>query len=254
MRAFGILAANTWRELLRTRFMPVVALFGGVLVYMGLLLGALAGDVELRVLLDVGMSVVELMTCGAVAYCAATGLLQEIETKTLYLVLTRPVPRHTYLLGRFTGATAAAASAALLMGLVEALLLLFKGWRPGWELPLALWGVGLEIVVTAAAATLLALISTSVLSAMTMTGIVWVLGHFVPEIRFLAHRSHAAAAKLLLPAVYLLPDFSRLNFRDHLHLPGTLWTGALFGGPLYAAAYALVCLGLTAALFSRKEF
>lgn len=254
MRAFSILAANTWRELLRTRFMPVVVLFGGVLVYLSLLLGALAGDVELRVILDVGMSVVELMTCGAAAYCAATGLIQEIETKTLYLVLTRPVPRHTYLLGRYAGATAAAASAALLMGLLEGLLLLLKGWPPGGELALALWGVGLKLVVTAAAATLLALISTSVLSAMTMTGIVWVLGHFVPELRFLAHRSHAAAAKLLLPAVYLLPDFSRLNFRDHLHLPGAALSEPLLWGPLYAAAYAAVCLALTAALFRRKEF
>ena len=254
MKVFAILAGNTWRELLRTRFMPVVVLFGGVLVYLGVALGALAGDVELRVLLDVGMSVVELMTCGAVAYCAATGLLQEIETKTLYLVLTRPVPRHTYLSGRYVGATAAAASAALLMTLVEALLLVLKGWSPGWELPLALWGVVLQLVVTAAAATLLALISTSVLSAMTMTGIVWVLGHFVPEIRFLAQRSQAAAAKLLLPAVYLLPDFSRLNFRDHLHLPGGGLAGTLVWGPLYAAGYALVCLTLTAALFRRKEF
>ncbi len=90
MTAVLILAVNAWRELWRARFIAVVALFGGVLVYMSLLLAVLAGDVELRVLFDMGLAVVEVMTCGAVAYCAATGLIQEMEQKTLYLILSRP--------------------------------------------------------------------------------------------------------------------------------------------------------------------
>lgn len=254
MNAVWVLAFNTWRELLRTRFIPVVALFGGVLVYLGLLLGALAGDVEPRVLLDVGMSVVEVMTCGALAYCAATGLIQEIEQKTLYLILTRPVPRPAFLLGRYAGATAASATAAVAMTLCVASLMWLKGVAPTTELALALWGAVLKAGVTAAVATLLALISTSVLSAMTMTGIVWVLGHFVAEIRFLAERNQAFAAKLLLPVVWLLPNFSLMNYRDRLHLPGAGLAEPLLWGALYALLYTTVCLGLTAALFRRREF
>lgn len=254
MRNAGLLAANTWRELTRTRFIPLIVLFGGVLIYLGMLLGVLAGDVETRVLLDVGMAVIELMTCSAVAYCAATGLLQEMEQKTLYLILSRPVGRPAYLLGRFLGAFAAAATAAGAMTGALAVLLAFKGGLAAGPLLLAFWGVLLKAFVTAGAATFLALISTSVLSAMTMTGIVWVLGHFVGEIRFLAQRTSSASAVLLLPVTWLLPNFSLLNYRDRLHIPGGAFAEPLLSGFLYAVLYAAVCMGLTAAVFRRKEF
>lgn len=254
MSAVLILAANAWRELWRARFISLVALFGGVLVYMSVLLGVLAGDVELRVLLDMGLAVTELMTCGAVAYCAATGLIQEIEQKTLYLILTRPVPRAAFLGGRYLGTLAAASTAAAAMVGAQAVLLLLKGWAPSAELALAFWGILLKLAVTGAVATLLALISTSVLSAMTMTAIVWVLGHFVHEIRFLAERSVGAVTGVIAPAIYILPNFELLNYRDRLHIPGAGLGEPLLWGFLYAVTYSAVCLGLTAALFRRREF
>lgn len=254
MSAVLILAANAWRELWRARFIALVALFGGVLVYMSVLLGVLAGDVELRVLFDMGLAVVEVMTCGAAAYCAATGLIQEMEQKTLYLILSRPVPRASFLFGRYLGTVAAAGTAAAAMLGAQAALLLAKGWTPSAELALAFWGVLLKLIVTGAAATLLALISTSVLSAMTMTAIVWILGHFVGEIRFLSERSSGFVTGLIAPAAYVLPNFALLNYRDRLHIPGAGLGEPLLWGFLYAVTYAAVCLGLTAALFRRREF
>ncbi|MBI5596064.1 MAG: ABC transporter permease subunit [Elusimicrobia bacterium] len=254
MRNAALLAANTWRELTRTRFVPLIVLFGAVLIYLGMLLGVLAGDVEDRVLLDVGMAVIELMTCSAVAYCAATGLLQEMEQKTLYLILSRPVGRPAYLVGRFLGAFSAAATAAVAMTAALAVMLLCKGGLEAGPLLLSLWGVLLKAFVTAGAATFLALISTSVLSAMTMTGIVWVLGHFVGEIRFLAQRTGSASAVLLVPVTWLLPNFSLLNYRDRLHAAGGGLSEPLLAGMLYAVLYAAVCMGLTSAVFRRKEF
>ena len=254
MKAVLILARNAWRELWRARFVTLVALFGGVLVYMSLLLGALAGDIEIRALMDMGLAVIELMTCGAVAYCAATGLIQEIEQKTLYLILSRPVPRAAFLAGRYLGAVAAAGTAAAAMLAAQAVLLAAKGAPPGWELPLAFWGILLKLVLTGAAATLLALISTSVLSAMTMTAVIWVLGHFVHEIRFMAERGAGPATALLVPIAYVLPNFALLDYRDRLHVPGAALGEPLLWGFLYALLYSAVCLGLTAALFRRKEF
>ena len=254
MSAVFILAKNAWRELWRSRFISIVALFGGVLVYMSVLLGVLAGDVELRVLFDMGLAVVEVMTCGAAAYCAATGLVQEMEQKTLYLILSRPVPRASFLCGRFFGTVAAAGTAAAAMVACQAVLLLAKGWTPTWELPLAFWGVLLKLCLTGAVATLLALVSTSVLSAMTMTSVVWVLGHFVSEIRFLSERSQGFVTGLIAPAAYVLPNFALLNYRDRLHVPGAGLGEPLLWGALYAVLYTAVCLGLTAALFRRREF
>ncbi|MEK7745959.1 MAG: ABC transporter permease subunit, partial [Elusimicrobiota bacterium] len=164
MRELLILSAHSFREQLRGRFFSMILLFGGLILYMSLLLGALAADQEPRVLLDFGLSFIELMATGAACYAAATGLLRELEMKTIYLVLTRPVSRSSYLLGRFFGLLAAAACAAALMSLLHLSLLFLKGWH--WENAylLALAGIGLKLMVAVSLAGFLALISTSALS------------------------------------------------------------------------------------------
>src|SRR5262252_8732874 len=106
MSSFSIvrtLAWSQWREQWRNRSFLVALIFSGVLIYASLLLGALSVDQELRALVDFGQSFIELMGLGLVVFGAATGILREMETKTLYLILTRPVPRWSYLLGRYLG-------------------------------------------------------------------------------------------------------------------------------------------------------
>lgn len=255
-RAVRILAFNACREQLRSRFYSVTLLFGGLILYLSLLLGMLAADQELRVLTDFGLSFIELLSALAVAFAAATGTLQEMETKTLYLVLTRPVPRWAYLSGRFLGLVASALTSLLLMSAVHVAVLLAKGWAWEWGYLLGLAGVACKVVLAAALSALLAMVSTSALSALSMTGILWMLGHFVPELRFLIRRSTAGAGEsLLLGAAYLLPNLQLFNFRDRLGVPASSVMAEPVGFALaYAAAYVAACLMLTVVIFKRKEF
>ena len=87
MREFLILSAHAFREQLRSRFFSMILLFGGIILYMSLLLGALAADQELRVLLDFGLSFIELLATGAACYAAATGLLRELEASRQRLIV-----------------------------------------------------------------------------------------------------------------------------------------------------------------------
>ena len=250
MRELLILSAHSFREQLRSRFFSMILLFGGLILYMSLLLGALAADQELRVLLDFGLSFIELMATGAACYAAATGLLRELEMKTIYLVLTRPVSRSSYLLGRFFGLLAAAACAIGVMSLLHLSLLFLKGWQ--WENAylLALAGIGLKLMVAASLATFLALVSTSALSALSMTAIAWMLGHFASEMRFLLERS-GLQGRLLGAAVYLIPNLQLFNFRDRA---GSGLEEPVLFAFLYAPLYTGACLWATLLLFKRKEF
>lgn len=251
MRQLWILSGHSLREQLRSRFFSVILLFGGVLLYMSLVLGALAADQELRVLLDFGLSLIELLSTGAACYAAATGLLREMEMKTIYLVLTRPVSRSSYLFGRAFGLFASAVCAVALMALMHLSLLFLKGWR--WESAylLALGGIGLKIVVASSLATFLALISTSALSALSMSAVVWMLGHFTQEMRFLLERS-GLQGRILGAVVYIIPNLQLFNFRDRVGAAG-LQEPVLFA-LAYAPLYAAACLFATLILFKRKEF
>lgn len=247
-----ILARNAWREQLRSRFFSVALVFGCVILYISTLLGMLAADQELRALLDFGLAFIELVTAAAAAFAAATGLVQEMQTKTIYLVLTRPVPKSAYLVGRALGLTGAAVCAVGLMAVMHLALLFAKGWAWEWSYLLALVGVTLKVAVMVSLAVLLTLVSTSVLSALVMTGIVWMLGHFVTEMRYLLLlKSSSAGAKIMGAFIFVVPNLQLFNLRDRL---GTGVIEPLLAALLYAPLYASACLGGALALLRRREF
>ncbi len=250
LRAAAAVAVNTVQESARSRFFALCLVFGGVVLYASLVLGLLAADQETRVLLDFGLSLIELLGLAAAVYGSATIVLREMETKTIYLILTRPVSRPAYLLGRFAGLMAATAAAMLVMALLHLALLFAKGWA--WT-PLYLCAVAgsyLKVLVVAALTLFLALFSSSILTALVIALILWTLGHFLAEIRYMIR--WGAGVRLIAPLQalsYVVPDLQLLNLRDRLGGPQPLLA------PLgYAVVYAGVWLSLAAARFSRKEF
>ncbi|MBI3554458.1 MAG: ABC transporter permease [Elusimicrobia bacterium] len=249
MRKAAILAWNSWQENLRGRYFTLAFFFGLVVLYMSVILGVLAADQEVRVLLDFGLGFIELMGLAGALYGATTTILREMETKTIYLILSRPVTRGEYLVGRFAGTMLSVLVSMLAMAAMHLALLFFKGWSwQAWYF-WAFLGAFLKVFVTAALATFLAIFSSSVLTALTISAILWTLGHFVGEIRFMsAWGSSKAASVPLTAAAYLMPNLELLNARDRLSAPPLgLWLG-------YCAAYAAVWLALARQLLRRKEF
>ena len=250
LRAGAILAWNTVQESLRSRYYLLCLVFGAALIYVSLLLGLLAADQEVRVLLDFGLALIELLGLAVAVYGAATTILREIETKTIYLIMTRPISRGAYLLGRFAGLMLSTAAVMAAMACVHVSLLLLKGWSWSAAYPTALAGSYLKLLVAAALTLFLALFSSSVLAALVLALILWTLGHVLPEIRNLIKLgAHPALTAPLVVLSYLVPDLQMLNVRDRLAAPGALLM------PLgYATLYCGVWLALAAARLRRKEF
>ena len=269
MERVFILAASSLREQWRNRAWQVAMLFAGVMLYFSVLLGILAADQELRALLDFGLSFIELMALAAAIFGAATGVLREMETKSIYLILSRPVSRLEYLLGRYLGLVLSMLAAVSLMAGAHLILLLLRGWSFRADYLLALYGIALKVAVAAAVATFFALFSTSALSALVITAVLWTLGHFIAEMRFLAARGGLSLVPLAA-LIQLVPNLQLFNFRDRLDIPASAAAGhsvaghsvaghLVAGHPValataYAAVYCACCLALAYALIRRKDF
>ena len=250
MRNIVLLALTGWRENLRSRFFLLFLAFAGVFLYMSLLLGVLAVEQETRVLYDFGLGLIELMGLAGAIYGSASIILREMETKTIYLILTRPVGRGEYLLGRFLGLMLSVLASMALMSCFHLAILWSKGWRGGELYALAFLGVYFKVLVTAALAVFLAVFSSSALSAGVIACVFWTLGHFLPEIKFLIGRTAAPAAMPLTALSWIVPDLQLYNLRDRAAFPGAhLWWWFV-----YAALYSSVWLALGRALLRRKEF
>jgi Cu-processing system permease protein len=254
MRKVLGIARYTFIEIFRNKVYYVLLLFAATLLGVTLLLGALGGEQHDRMIIDFGMMCIEYFSLLVAVFAAVTLVLEEMESRTLYLILSRPVARYQFILGRYFGMLfVLTATYALMAGGHIGLMLgqqivpdrwYFLGIFCSWE----------KIVLITAIGMTFSLFATSMVSAVAFTFFFWVMGHFSSEMRFLAAKSNKPLVTSLFNIFYYLaPNFQLLNVRD---LPSSGQAGMGWIGPAvgYGVSYSIVCLSAAVLLFRKKEF
>lgn len=253
MRKVLGIARYTFIEIFRNKLWYVLVLFSAIMIVSTLLLGSLGGEQRGRMILDLGLATIESISFLSTVFAAANLVLEEMESRTLYLILTRPVSRFVFILGRFLGLVSIMTCAFLLMAAAHITLLKWVAVPMDAHYAFSLFFSWEKIVVITAVALVFSLFSTSTASAITFTFFFWIMGHFSREILFLAHKTSQKGIVILCKMFYyVFPNFQTMNIRDippDIYSPGWLWAA---GG--YGLSYTCVCLLLTAVLFRKKEF
>ena len=254
MQTISAVFSYTLKEHIRHKAWLSAALFGLVLLAGSFIVSALGADERSRLLLDLGLAAIEAIALVSMVFLTVHLILVEIESRAIFLILSHPVRRSDYLLGRFLGTVAAVALGMAVMSLMHAALLTLYGWSEPGRYLAALGCLLGKTAVMGALSLLLSLALTSEAAAMAFAVFLWTLGHFSSEMRFLADRSGSAIMKTALVAFsHAAPDFAHFNYRDFWHqaAPGAEW---LMWAAVYALAYTAACLALAVQLFEQKEF
>ena len=120
-RVYAI-ALNTYREAVRDRVLfGVLALAAGVLA-LTLALGELSLDQQMRVVTDLGLASISLFSVVIAIFLGSSLLYKEIERKTLYVILPKPIARFEFLLGKYFGIVATCAVFIAIMGALQLLV------------------------------------------------------------------------------------------------------------------------------------
>lgn len=144
-RAMGriwAIALNTFREAVRDRVLYGVVGFGALVQLFALALAELALNQQARVVRDVGLASVSLFSVIVAVFLGSSLLYKEIERKTLYVILPKPIRREELLLGKYFGIVV---TAAVFVGLTGALQLLLQGVEaglPSWAMLGIVAGLG----------------------------------------------------------------------------------------------------------------
>jgi Cu-processing system permease protein len=113
------IAINTFREAVRDRVLyGVLALASAVLLFT-LALAELSLDQQRRVVLDIGVASISLFSVVVAIFLGSSLLYKEIERKTLYVILPKPLRRHEFLLGKYAGITLTAWVFIAIMGAIQ---------------------------------------------------------------------------------------------------------------------------------------
>jgi ABC-type transport system involved in multi-copper enzyme maturation permease subunit len=246
-------AANTFRETVRERVLYNLVFFAILMILAGLLMGPLSIRQDEKILKDIGLAAMDLFGT-LIAVFIGTGLVsKEIERRSLYPLLAKPLSRSEFFLGKFAGLgfTLLLNASVMLLGLL--LTLAFTGRRPDAALLTAAYPIYLGLLLVVAFALLFSTLTSSTLAAVLTVGVV-VIGRFADVIRGMGEVLPGVPPLLAQTLFTLVPNFANFDFKTRAAY-GEVVPGAVLGWvTLYAAAWTVVVLGLGLARFRSRDF
>lgn len=254
MNGFLALAWNGFREARRNRVTAAVVAFAFALLLASWLVLEVTVITFARVLVDLGLGAMSLMGVFLAIYLSAGVLPREIERRTLFLVVTRPITRSTFLVARFAGNLLTLGALLAAMTAVYGLQLLAFGVEFTGTQGAAILALFAELALLSAVGFLMSSFSGTLVSALVTAGLFFA-GHLCGDIYTFATRAKEGWVQGLGKAVYYcLPNLERLNFRMQAAHGLAVPLPDLGEGLLYAAAWTAGLLVLAAAVFQRRDF
>jgi hypothetical protein len=95
------IALNTFREIFRNKFFGLIIFLGIMFLGISLVLDNLAMGESRRVLFDFGLSFIEITGVAIILFLGGGMLAREIDGRTIYLMISKPISRSTIIFGKF---------------------------------------------------------------------------------------------------------------------------------------------------------
>lgn len=262
MRILAI-AHNTFRENIRDKILYNLILFALIMILSSIALGQLTLGLESKMIIDLGLTSVSVFGTLIAIFIGISLVYKEMEKRTVYALLTKPVPRWQFIVGKYLGLLFTLLVNVVIMTVGIVLTLLYQGGTEPATLVRLLPAVHL-IYVSLALTTALALVfstfSTPALSAL-FTLFLWIIGHFNADLLQFANLTRSATVGWVAKVLYYaLPNFANFTTVDSRNIIQSAAHSQLVnpGAVLWATVYGLLyCAGLVAVailVFSRRDF
>lgn len=206
-----------------------------------------------KILLDFGLAAVSLSGILVSIFLGISSVSREIELKAIYTVLSKPISRSDYLLGKYLGCTVVILIVHLIMGVALGLLVAAMGTGLPNSFLSCNYLMLLESLLILAIALFSSIFSSTVLATSFTIGM-FLIGRSAYILHTLAARNPDPASKWLLRSMHdILPNLDRFNIREvtaySKHYPAEM----LMQSSLYFLSYAGVFLLLSSRLFKRRD-
>ena len=267
MRVIGHVAVNVFKESVRDKILYNLVFFAVLLISASYLIGELTAGQDVKIIKDLGLASISVFGL-LIAIFIGIGLVwKEVEKRSIYTLLSKPMRRQEFLLGKYFGLVLTLIiNVSVMTAAFYALLAYIQVTSPpnvraAWAAPAtdpamlkAIVLIMLELMLVTAIALLFSTFSSPFLSAM-LTMAVWVIGHFNADLRdYGATISSPIAASLARAIYYVVPNFAAFDIKlQSVHAqPVALRYIGLTSA--YGLAYVALVLLAAVIIFSKRDF
>jgi Cu-processing system permease protein len=253
MKAMIAIARNTFQEAIRDRILYTFLGFAVLLIVGSRFISMITIGDQAKIIKDVGFLAVQMFGMLIAVMVSVIMVAREFEQRTIYTILSRPVSRTQYLIGKYLGMLLISGFMILLMSFV--LLLIVQLFARQFDLLILFGGfmTYLEMMILSAFAVLFATLTKPILgSVLTLT--TFVFGHFTGALLLLQLRLDNAIADFLIPVFYyILPNLEVFNFKTEIVHAMPIPTMSVVWAIAYALIYSTLLILLAGMQFNGKD-
>ena len=248
------IAGNTAREAIRNKLLYTFLFFALAMMLFGVVLATISYVERERMMQDFAFASIRLFSV-AIAIFVGVGLIhKDIDRRTVYTILSKPLSRAEFLIGKFTGLVLIIWLQVAIMALFFAGVSLLMGAPLGFTHLAALALTAVELAIVVAFATLFSSFTTPLLASFFSCGI-WLAGQLSRDLRDHGADSSSALVREATAWMHrILPDLESFNLSIQAShgLPiaaSDIWLPALYG-----AGYVAIILASATLIFERRDF
>lgn len=246
-------ARYTFKEVLKSKVLVNTLLIGfGLLVLVYTAYSFSYGNVA-KVALDFGLGTLTISTVAIAIFIGVSILSNEIDSRTVYLVISRPVPRYSFLLGKILGLSLILFINICILSLMTLSMYLFIGGELNSLIWWSLIFIGFEAFMALLVVANFSLVSSKVLSVI-LTIVLYIVGHAVDGVKLLSTVRENKTLEYIIDGYhFILPGFYKFNIKDFVLYNQELSDSYLWGLLGYSIIYSIMLILLAVFVFEKKS-
>ncbi len=267
VRTIWLIAVAVFKESVRDRVPYAMVVFAVLLMASSYLIGQMTAGQDLKIIKDLGLAALAIFGLFIAVFIGIGLVSKEVEKKSVFGLLSKPVSRTQFILGKYAGLVMTLAVNLGVMTIAYYGVLYYMhltatpGARAGWPMPAAdprlLIAIGLifaELMLVTALALFFSTYSSPLLATLLTIGL-WVAGHFNADLRNFGNVVDSAAAAAVARAVYyVLPNLAPFDVKAEAVYGMPIATRHVVYTLAYAGVYIATLLTAAIAIFRRRDF
>jgi len=253
-KMLAAIAINTFKEAVRNKVFYLLVALGITSALSSYVINMLTISDDVKVLKDVGLASIDFFSVLVAVFTGVNLVYKEIDKKTIYNILSKPISRTSFILGKFLGLSLTLLAALGAMVAIFFLFLLMNTGTMDFKLLLYFAMLYLELVIIVAVSLLFSSFSTPILSSI-FTISIYLIGQVSWTFNQFKHLLITPVQKIFgYGFYYLLPNLDKFNIKNQLVMNTPLDSYLLLNGLLYAVLYTSALLILTVVIFNKRQF
>lgn len=248
------IAINTFKEIVRNKFLYLILVFAFLFIIFSVSLGKLTIWEDSKVITDFWIAMIEIFWLIWVLFVWSQLLFKEIEGKTIFLILSKPIKRYEFILGKFFWFGMIIFLITFLQSILYIIVLFFKGIEIESLILFSLFFILLKLIILVAIVLFFSTFMSNILTIIVSI-MVYFVSHSFSLLLDLVIRTKIAFLEVIAKILQLLfPPFEALNTKDYIGSFIQFPTSFFIQNTLYSITYLALILLLTVLIFNRKKF